>query len=199
MILSVEKLQEFLHTELCFEDKKITARSFRIWNRFFSASDFIFLRPIKDRSHDGLLKILKGEVCRWQIRIGVHQLDDVIDYLVVTLWDSGEGITYDALLRSYIDRGKPVYMARKVMVRDNIYEQITRQVGFLNDYALAIENECPKCGSLLVPRKARKLMAEDPYTLASVVSGTDAIPKQRTYLCCQEYPTCKHIASYVKV
>ena len=199
MTFSVNELQEFLNMELGFDSQKITTRNFHSWNRFYAENDFIYLKPIKDRSPEGMLKILKGDKFRWQIRVGVHHEDDNPDHLIITLWDSGEGVSYDRLIRGYIDKGKPVFMARKIKLNDSMYDQLITHSNYFEEYALRIENECPSCGGILVPRKKRKLMAEDPYTLSRAVSGPDAIPKQRTYLACNDYPTCKHIASYVKV
>ena len=199
MIFSIEKLQEFLHTELGFDSQQITTRNFHSWNRFYADNDFVYLKPIKDRSPEGMMKILKGDKFRWQIRVGVHHEDDNPDHLIITLWDSGEGVSYDSLIKGYIDKGKPVFLARKIKLTDSMYEQLITHCTFFEEYALSVENECPSCGGILVPRKARKLMAEDPYALAKVVTGSNAIPKQRTYLACNDYPTCKHIASYVKI
>lgn len=199
MTFSVNELQEFLSTELGFNSQQITTRNFHSWNRFYADNDFIYLKPIKDRSPDGMMKILKGEKFRWQIRVGVHHEDDNPDHLIITLWDSGEGMSYDSLIRGYIDKGKPVFMARKIKLNDSMYEQLITHSNYFEEYALSIENECPSCGGILVPRKKKKLMAEDPYTLSRAVTGSNAIPKQRTYLACNDYPSCKHIASYVKV
>ena len=199
MIFSIEKLQEFLHTELGFDSQQITTRNFHSWNRFYADNDFIYLKPIKDRSPEGMMKILKGEKFRWQIRVGVHHEDDDPAHLIVTLWDSGEGVSYDSLIRGYIDKGKPVFMARKVKLNDSMYEQLITHSNYFEEYALSIENECPSCGGILVPRKKKKLLREDPYTLSRAVNGPNAIPKSRTYLCCNDYPSCKHIASYVKI
>ena len=145
------------------------------------------------------MKILKGDKFRWQIRVGVHHEDDDPDHLIVTLWDSGEGVSYDSLIRGYIDKGKPVFMARKIKLNDSMYEQLITHSNYFEKYALRIENECPSCGGILVPRKKKKLLREDPYTLSQAVTGPNAIPRQRTYLACNDYPSCKHIASYVKV
>ena len=199
MIFTVEKLQEFLHKELGFDSQQITTRNFHSWNRFYADNDFIYLKPIKDRSPEGMMKILKGDKFRWQIRVGVHHEDEKPDHLIITLWDSGEGMSYDSLIRGYIDKGKPVFMARKIKLNDSMYEQLITHSNYFEEYALSIENECPSCGGILVPRKKKKLMAEDPYTLSRAVTGPNAIPKQRTYLACNDYPYCKHIASYVKV
>ena len=199
MTFSVNELQEFLNMELGFDSQKITTRNFHSWNRFYAENDFIYLKPIKDRSPEGMLKILKGDKFRWQIRVGVHHEKDEPDHLIITLWDSGEGISFDSLIRGYIDRGKPVFLARKIKLTDSMYEQLVTHCTFFEEYALSVENECPSCGGILVPRKAKKLRAEDPYTLSQAVTGFDAIPKQRTYLACNDYPSCKHIASYVKL
>lgn len=199
MIFSIEKLQEFLHTELGFDSQQITTRNFHSWNRFYADNDFIYLKLIKDRSPEGMMKILKGDKFRWQIRVGVHHEDDDPDHLIVTLWDSGEGVSYDSLIRGYIDKGKPVFMARKIKLNDSMYEQLITHSNYFEKYALSIENECPSCGGILVPRKKKKLLREDPYTLSQAVTGPNAIPRQRTYLACNDYPSCKHIASYVKV
>jgi rRNA maturation protein Nop10 len=199
MTFSVNKLQEFLTTELGFDSQQITTRNFHSWNRFYADNDFIYLKPIKDRSPEGMMKILKGDKFRWQIRVGVHHDDDKPDHLIITLWDSGEGTSYDSLIRGYIDKGKPVFMARKIKLNDSMYEQLITHCNYFEKYALSIENECPSCGGILVPRKKKKLLREDPYTLSRAVTGPNAIPKQRTYLACNDYPSCKHIASYVKV
>ena len=199
MIFSVEKLQEFLHNELGFDSQQITTRNFHSWNRFYADNDFIYLKPIKDRSPEGMMKILKGDKFRWQIRVGVHHDEGEPVHLIVTLWDSGEGVSYDSLIRGYIDKGKPVFMARKIKLNDTMYEQLIEHSNYFEEYALSIENECPSCGGILVPRKKKKLMAEDPYTLSRAVTGPSAIPKQRTYMACNDYPSCKHIASYVKI
>ena len=199
MTFTVNKLQEFLNTELGFDSQQITTRNFHSWNRFYADNDFIYLKPIKDRSPEGMMKILKGDKFRWQIRVGVHHEDNKPDHLIITLWDSGEGMSYDSLIRGYIDKGKPVFMARKIKLNDSMYEQLITHSNYFEEYALSIENECPSCGGILVPRKKKKLMAEDPYTLSRAVTGAGAIPKQRTYLACNDYPSCKHIASYVKV
>jgi hypothetical protein len=199
MTFTVNKLQEFLNTELGFDSQQITTRNFHSWNRFYADNDFIYLKPIKDRSPEGMMKILKGDKFRWQIRVGVHHEDDDPAHLIITLWDSGEGVSYDSLIRGYIDKGKPVFMARKIKLNDTMYEQLIEHSNYFEKYALSVENECPSCGGILVPRKKKKLMAEDPYTLSRAVTGPNAISKQRTYLACNDYPSCKHIASYVKV
>ena len=208
MTFNIDELQEFLHTELKFDSQKITTRNWSSWNRFYAENDFIYIKPIKDRSPEGMLKILKGDKFRWQIRVGVHHTRDndslfsrdlMPDHLIITLWDSGEGMSYDSLIRGYIDKGKPVFMARKVKLNDSMYEQLITHSNYFEESALSIENECPSCGGILVPRKKKKLMAEDPYTLSRAVTGPGAIPKQRTYMACNDYPSCKHIASYVKV
>ena len=199
MTFTINKLQEFLDKELGFNSQKITTRNWSSWNRFYAQNDFIYIKPIKDRSPEGMMKILKGDKFRWQVRVGVHHEDDKPDHLIITLWDSGEGMSYDSLIRGYIDKGKPVFMARKVKLNDSMYEQLITHSNYFEEYALSIENECPSCGGILVPRKKKKLMAEDPYTLSQAVTGPDAIPRQRTYMACNDYPSCKHIASYVKI
>ena len=85
MIFSVEKLQEFLHKELGFDSQQITTRNFHSWNRFYADNDFIYLKPIKDRSPEGMMKILKGDKFRWQIRVGVHHDEGEPVHLIVTL------------------------------------------------------------------------------------------------------------------
>jgi|TARA_Y100000310_G_scaffold147454_1_gene146728 hypothetical protein len=199
MIFDIDELQEFLDKELGFSSQKITTRNWSSWNRFYAENDFIYIKPIKDRSPEGMLKILKGDKFRWQIRVGVHHENNEPAHLIVTLWDSGEGVSFDTFIRGYIDKGKPVFLARKIKLIESMYEQLVAHCTFFEEYALSIENECPSCGGILVPRKAKKLRAEDPYTLSKAVTGFDAIPKQRTYMACNDYPTCKHIASYVKI
>lgn len=192
-------LEKVLFTELGYDRTKIDVRNFTIYNRFYSNNDFVYMKLIKDRSPDGMWKVLKGEMFRWQVRIGVCFKDKKLDNLIITLWDTGKGVSFDALIKKYIDRGKPVFMARKIRINDNMLEQVVKHSNYFEEYALAVENECPKCNGLLVPRKAKKLRAEDPYTLARKVSGKGGMPKQRVYLACNDYPDCKHIASYVKV
>ena len=55
MTFTVNKLQEFLNTELGFDSQQITTRNFHSWNRFYADNDFIYLKPIKDRSPEGMM------------------------------------------------------------------------------------------------------------------------------------------------
>jgi ssDNA-binding Zn-finger/Zn-ribbon topoisomerase 1 len=169
MKFSIPELQNFLYKELGYEKRSVSARNFVSWNRFYSSDDFIYIKPIKPRN------------------------------LIITLWDSGEGVTYNSLMKGYIDKGEPVFMARKINLDENMYSQLTEHSNFFEQYALQPENECPSCGGILVPRKMKKLKQEDPYALAKAVSGPNAIPKQRTYLACNNYPVCTHVASYVRI
>ena len=98
MIFDINELQEFLDKELGFSSQKITTRNWSSWNRFYAENDFIYIKPIKDRSPEGMMKILKGDKFRWQIRVGVHHTRDndslfsrdlMPDHLINTLWDSG--------------------------------------------------------------------------------------------------------------
>jgi len=171
---SLYNLEKVLFTELGYDRTKIDVRNFTIFNRFYSNNDFVYMKLIKDRSPDGMWKVLKGEMFRWQVRIGVCFKDKKLG-------------------------GKPVFMARKIRINDNMLEQVVKHSNYFEEYALAVENECPKCNGILVPRKAKKLRQEDPYALSRKVSGKGGMPKQRVYLACNDYPNCNHIASYVKV
>ena len=211
MKFSIPELQNFLYKELGYEKQSVSARNFVSWNRFYSSDDFIYIKPIKDRSPEGMMRILRGDKFRWQIRVAVHHEDQFETQesflprfreprnLIITLWDSGEGVTYNSLMKGYIDKGEPVFMARKINLDENMYSQLTEHSNFFEQYALQPENECPSCGGILVPRKMKKLKQEDPYALARAVSGPNAIPKQRTYLACNNYPVCTHVASYVRI
>ena len=55
-----------------------------------------------------------------------------------------------------------------------------------------------KCGDMLIPRKAKKLRVEAPFALARATRGEGSLPKQRTYLACNAWPTCDYLQSYVK-
>ena len=121
------------------------------------------------------------------------------DTLIVTMWDSGDGIIYDSFFNTKRDTGKPVFMAHKVHNNKTVLEQIKTHVNKFEKYALAIENECPGCGGILVPRKAKKLRVEDPRALGKATNErTGSVKKARVYLACHDFPTCDHIASYVK-
>lgn len=198
---TIYNLEEVLFTELGYERTKVDVRNFAIYNRFYSGNDFVYMKLIKDRSPEGMWKLLKGDAFRWQVRVGMQFKDGdttKLDNLIITLWDTGKGVSFDALIKKYIDRGKPVFMARKIRIDDNMLDQVIKHSNYFETYALAVENECPKCNGILVPRKAKKLRQEDPYALARKVSGKGGMPKQRVYLACNDYPECNHIASYVK-
>jgi len=194
-------LEEVLFTELGYERTKVDVRNFILYNHFYSENEFVYMKLIKDRSPDGMWKVLKGDTFRWQVRVGIRYKDGgtELDNLIITLWDTGKGVSFDTLIKKYIDRGKPVFMARKIRIDDTMLEQLVKHSNYFEEYALAVENECPKCNGILVPRKAKKLRQEDPYALARKVSGKGGMPKQRVYLACNDYPDCTHIASYVNV
>ena len=195
-------IQEFLVTKLGFENSLLSARDIHAWNDFYRGHNFVWVKNNKDRSPDGMMKILKGDRFRWQIRVGANLKSDTSpdsNVLIVTMWDSGDGIIYDSFSNTKRDTGKPVFMAHKVHNNDTVLEQIKTHVNKFEKYALAIENECPSCGGMLVPRKAKKLRGEDPRALGKATNErSGSVKKARVYLACHDFPTCDHIASYVK-
>ena len=199
----LDNIREFLVKELSFENSLLTAREILAWNDFYRGHNFVFVKNIKDRSPEGMMKILKGDKFRWQIRVGANMTEHTnfkkSDTLIVTMWDSGDGIIYDPFFNTKKDTGKPVFMAHKVHNNDTVLEQLKTHVNKFEKYALTIENECPSCGGILVPRKAKKLRVEDPRALGKATNErTGSVKKARVYLACHDFPTCDHIASYVK-
>jgi hypothetical protein len=183
--------------ELGFEKTDPFART-EVWTDFFQRNDFYAVKYIKDRSPSGMLHILSGGKWRWQIRVG-QKIDGDFDY-IIALWDAKEGVTYDTSFSNPVkrDTGTPVFMLRTVKAKDNCLDLIEKHIIEFGKYALNDENHCPKCGDMLIPRKAKKLRVEAPFALARATRGEGSLPKQRTYLACNAWPNCTYIQSYVK-
>ena len=183
--------------ELGFERTDPLART-DLYSDFFQRNNFYAVKYIKDRSPSGMLHILSGGKWRWQIRFGQASNGDQ-DYCIV-LWDAKDGVTYDMSFLNPIkrDTGTPVFMLRTIKVKDNCLDLIEKHITDFSKYALNDENHCPKCNDMLIPRKAKKLRVEAPYALARATRGKGSLPKQRTYLACNDWPNCDYIQSYVK-
>lgn len=168
------------------------------WNSFIQNNAFYAVKYIKDRSPNGMMHILAGGKWRWQIRVG-QQYSDPKGF-TIALWDAKEGVRYSthASTAQKVDTGTPVFMMRTVRPTGKYLSLIEKHVETFQSYALSDENHCPKCGDMLIPRKAKKLRAEEPYALARATRGKNSLPKQRTYLACNDWPTCTYIQSYVK-
>ena len=167
-----------------------------LWTSFFQHNDFFAVKSIKDRSPNGMMHILSGGKWRWQIRVG-QKFSDEHDF-IVALWDAKEGVTYDTAFHTKKDTGTPVFMLRTVRAQGPYIQLIEKHIINFEQYALDKDNHCPKCGDMLVPRKAKKLRVEDPYLLSRATRGKHSLPKQRTYLACNDWPNCSYIQSYVK-
>ena len=89
-------------------------------------------------------------------------------------------------------------MLRIVRPEGDYINLIKKHISNFEIYALDKNNHCPKCGDMLIPRKAKKLRIEDPYLLSKATRGKNSLPKQRTYLACNNWPGCDYIQSYVK-
>ena len=176
------------------------------WTFFFQSNHFYSFKYIKDRSPNGMMHILSGGKWRWQIRIGQRwpkvatcRTDSHHDF-IVALWDGKNGATYYTTLPQHLkkDTSTPIFMLRTVRLEDNCVNLIKKHISNFETYALDKNNHCPKCGDMLIPRKAKKLRIEDPYLLSKATRGRNSLPKQRTYLACNRWPECNYIQSYVK-
>lgn len=167
-----------------------------IWSSFFQSNEFYTFKYIKDRSPNGMMHILSGGKWRWQIRVG-QQYDGNHDF-IVALWDGKDGVTYDTSFGLKKDTGTPVFMLRTIRPEGDYINLIKKHISNFETYALDKINHCPKCGDMLIPRKAKKLRVEDPYLLSRATRGKNSLPKQRTYLACNDWPKCNYIQSYVK-
>jgi len=167
-----------------------------IWSSFLQSNEFYTFKYIKDRSPNGMMHILSGGKWRWQIRIG-QRYDGNHDF-IIALWDGKDGVTYDAVFGDKKDTGTPVFMLRTIRPEGDYINLIKKHITEFEKYALNDENHCPKCGDMLIPRKAKKLRVEAPFILARATRGEGSLPKQRTYLACNSWPICEYIQSYVK-
>jgi len=167
------------------------------WTFFFQSNHFYSFKYIKDRSPNGMMHILSGGKWRWQIRIG-QRTDGNHDF-IVALWDGKNGVPVWNIHRHLKkDTSTPIFMLRTVRLEGNCVNLIKKHISNFETYALDKNNHCPKCANMLVPRKAKKLRVENPYLLSRATRGVNSLPKQRTYLVCNNWPTCDYIQSYVK-
>jgi len=186
--------------ELGFERIDSKIRHEGSWSAFVQNNAFYAVKYIKDRSANGMMHILAGGKWRWQIRLGQQYAGN--HNFTLALWDAKEGVRYSKMY-SYqspqkIDTGTPVFMMRTIKPEDDYLSVIEKHIATFEEYALDNKNHCPKCGDMLVPRKAKKLRVEEPYALARATRGKGSLPKQRTYLACNDWPSCTYIQSYLK-